>query len=116
LIKSINSRAALAVSGVSAILASSCCLSPLVLLSLGISGAWISNLSLLESYRPVFLSAALVAIFFAGRSLWWPTQSCKPGKVCSTPKVKATYKLLFWGVAALVLIALMFPYIMPFFY
>ena len=34
-----------------AILASSCCIVPLLLLSLGISGAWIGNLTALEPYK-----------------------------------------------------------------
>jgi mercuric ion transport protein len=31
------------------------------------------------------------------------------------PQVKTTYKLLFWGVAVLVLVALGFPYVLPLF-
>ena len=56
-------RAALAAGFVSAILASTCCLGPLVLITLGFSGAWISNLTALEPYRPIFIGAALVALF-----------------------------------------------------
>ncbi|HCV9856412.1 TPA: mercuric transport protein, partial [Klebsiella pneumoniae] len=43
-------------------------------------------------------------------------QACKPGEVCAIPQVRATYKLIFWIVAALVLVSLGFPYVMPFFY
>jgi hypothetical protein len=35
--------------------ASICCVGPLVLLALGVSGAWISSLTALESYRPIFI-------------------------------------------------------------
>ena len=59
-------RGALAAGGLAAMLASTCCLGPLVLVALGVSGAWIGNLTLLEPYRPGFISAALVALFFAG--------------------------------------------------
>ena len=38
----------LAVGGLAAVLASTCCLGPLVLLALGFSGAWIGNLAKLE--------------------------------------------------------------------
>ena len=57
-------RGALATGGVAAILASTCCLGPLVLVALGFSGAWIGNLTLLEPYRPLFIGAALTALFF----------------------------------------------------
>ncbi len=58
-----NGRGALFAGGLAAILASTCCLGPLVLVALGFSGAWIGNLTVLEPYRPLFIGAALVALF-----------------------------------------------------
>lgn len=111
-----NGRTALVAGGLAAILASSCCLGPLVLVTLGISGAWIGNLTQLEPYRPVFLGAALVALFFAYGRIFRPTQACNKGAVCASPGGRIAYRLLFWVVAALVLVALVFPYVLPFFY
>jgi mercuric ion transport protein len=52
------------------------------------------------------------------RRIW--RRMCRPvqagGRVCAIPEVRATYKLIFWVVAVLVLVALGFPYVMPFFY
>lgn len=107
---------ALLAGGVAALLASTCCLGPLVLITLGFSGAWIGNLTLLEPYRPVFLGAALVALFFAWRRIWRPAIVCTAGEVCANPAIKRAYKLLFGLVAMLVLVALAFPYLAPFFY
>ncbi|MBL8370713.1 MAG: mercuric ion transporter MerT [Burkholderiaceae bacterium] len=109
-------RGALLTGGLAAILASTCCLGPLVLITLGISGAWISNLTLLEPYRPVFISAAVVALFFAYRRIWRPVAACAPGQVCALPPINRSYKALFWIVVALVIIALGFPLIAPWFY
>lgn len=109
-------RGALFAGGLVAILASTCCLGPLVLVALGISGAWIGNLAALEPYRPIFISAALVAMFFAWRRIYRPLQTCKHGEICAVPQVRATYKAIFWIVGALVLIALAFPYVLPLFY
>jgi glutathione reductase (NADPH) len=53
-----NGRGTLFVGGLAAVLASTCCLGPVVLLMLGISGAWIANLTLLEPYRPIFIGVA----------------------------------------------------------
>lgn len=111
-----NGRGALFAGGLAAVLASTCCLGPLVLITLGFSGAWIGNLTMLEPYRPVFIGVSLVALFFSWRRIYGSSQACKPGDVCATPQVRATYKFIFWGVAALVLIALGFPYVVPFFY
>ena len=109
-------RGALVAGGLAAILASICCLGPLVLIALGFSGAWIGNLTVLEPYRPIFIGAALVAMFFAYRSIFHPAQACKPGEVCSIPQVRTAYKIIFWIVAVLVVVALAFPYILPLFY
>jgi len=109
-------RGALVAGGLAAILASTCCLGPLVLVALGFSGAWIGNLTALEPYRPFFIGAALVALFFAYRRIFRPIQACEPGEVCALPQTRRTYKVLFWISAALVLVALGFPYILPLFY
>lgn len=53
-----NGRGALFAGGLAAILASTCCLGPLVLVALGFSGAWIGNLTVLEPYRPLFIGAS----------------------------------------------------------
>ena len=60
-----NGRSVLAAGGLAAILASTCCLGPLMLVALGFSGAWIGNLTMLEPYRPFFIGTALVAMVFA---------------------------------------------------
>lgn len=111
-----NGGGALFAGGLAAILVSTCCLGPLLLISLGFSGAWIGNLTVLEPYRPLFIGGALVALFFAWRRIFRPAQSCEAGQVCAIPQVRSTYKLLFWVVAVLVLVALGVPYILPLFY
>jgi len=109
-------RGALAVGGLAAILASACCLGSLVLVALGFSGAWIGNLTALEPSRPVFVSGALVALFLAYRRIYRPVAACEPGDVCVAPQARYAYKMIFWGVAALIGVAVAFPYILPLFY
>lgn len=109
-------RGALYAGGLAAILASTCCLGPLVLLMLGFSGAWIGNLTALEPFRPYFVVAAVVALFFAYRQIFRPADVCKPGEVCAVPQVRTTYKALFGLVGILILIAVSFPYVAPLFY
>ena len=109
-------RIALLAGGVAALLASACCLGPLVLVMVGISGAWIGSLSALEPWRPLFLIASAVAMLFAYKRIFRPAQDCKPGDVCAIPQVRRGYRALFAVVAALILIALAFPYAMPLFY
>lgn len=107
---------ALLVGGLAAILASTCCLGPLILVALGLSGAWIGNLTLLEPYRPFFIAGALIALFFAGRRIFRPARSCQPGEVCAVPRTRRIYKIVFGIVSALVLAALLYPYVAKLFY
>lgn len=109
-------RGPLLAGGVAAILASTCCLGPLLLVALGFSGAWIGNLTVLEPYRPIFIGAGLIALFFAYRRIFRPARACSPGEVCAVPQVKKAYKVIFWTVATLVVVAIVFPYSLPLFY
>lgn len=111
-----TARGALLAGGLAASLASTCCLGPLLLITLGFSGAWIGNLTLLEPYRPIFIAVAIVALFLAWRRIWQPAGECAPGAVCAIPQVNRTYRLLFGVVAIMVLVALAFPYLAPLFY
>jgi len=107
---------ALFVGGLAAILASTCCFGPLLLVAVGLSGAWIGNLTRLGPYRPFFIGAAVVALFFAGRRIFRPARACEPGEVCAVPSTRRIYKILFVTVSVLVLIALVFPYVVKLFY
>ena len=107
---------ALLTGGVAAILASACCLGPLVLLAIGVSGAWIGNLAALEPYRPVFIVVASAALVVAGRRIWRAQGACASREVCAVPQVRRVQRVLFSVVVVLVLLALAFPYVAPWFY
>ena len=102
--------AALAAGGIAALLAGACCVVPFVLVSIGVGGAWLANLQLLEPYRPVFIGIAIVALGFAWKRIYRPAQACEPGTACAVPKVKRANKIGFWMVAALFLVMLTYPY------
>lgn len=114
--KPVNGKAPLLAGGLAAILASACCLGPLVLVTLGVSGAWIGNLTFLGPYRPLFIGIALVAMFFAWRRIFRLEDKSQPDEVCAIPQVRVANKVVFWIVLLLILIALVFPYFLPLFY
>lgn len=86
--------------------ASICCAGPLILLLLGISGSWISNLTVLEPYRPIFIVVVLALFGFAGRKVYRPVEECEPGTVCAIPKARKRRQVIFWlsALAALLLV------------
>ena len=96
--------------GLAAIGASLCCIGPLVLLSLGIGGAWISNLTALESYQPVFVTITLVFLFLAFRKLYLVPRQCAPGDSCALPKVLRNQRIIFWIVTVVLIALVTFPY------
>jgi len=53
-----------------AIGASACCTIPLMLVSLGIGGAWISRLTALEPYRPFFIAVTVGLLGYAAYRLY----------------------------------------------
>ena len=59
---------------VGALAASSCCILPLVLFSLGVSGAWIGNFTRLAPYQPYFIA---VTIGCLGYGYWLVYRSTK---------------------------------------
>jgi mercuric ion transport protein len=111
-----SSRLALFSGGLAALLASACCLGPLALLALGVSGAWIGTLTRLEPYRPLFVAVALASLYFAWRRIYRLAEACEPGEVCAAPAVNRTYRALFWIVAGFLVVALVYPVVAPLFY
>lgn len=112
---------ALGLAGLAALLASSCCVAPLVLALVGISGAWIGQLRRVEPYSPWLMGVALGALAVAAWSLYRrpraggaecalddPSSSCGP--------LRRTARRWFWFVAVLTLVPLVVPAMAPWFY
>jgi mercuric ion transport protein len=93
-----------------AIAATSCCVVPFALFTLGISGAWISNLTALEPYQPIFTG---LAVGFVGYGFYHvyrkPKAACAPDSYCATQGSGRVAKIGLWTAVALVVVALSFP-------
>ena len=94
--------------------ASVCCLGPLLLLALGVSGAWIGNLTAMEPYRPIWTAATLVFLGLAFFRVYRKPKevACTPGSACSSVAGPGN-KVILWIVTALVLGLLALPYAIP---
>jgi mercuric ion transport protein len=108
-------QAWLAAGGVlGALASSSCCIVPLVLFSLGLGGAWTSNLTALAPYQPIFVAITLV---FLGTGFYLvylrPKRACAKGKSCARPLPSRIVRTSLWLATLLVAAALAFPYIAP---
>ena len=111
-----NSRTTLIAGAGAAIGASLCCVGPLVLVTLGIGGAWVSNLSKLEPLRPLFIVATLGLLAGAWHKLYRTAEVCEPGKSCADPKVSVRQRYIFWVASVVLTLLLMFPWYASLFY
>lgn len=104
---------------IGAILVSSCCVLPLVLISLGVTGAWMSNLTALEPYQPYFLVFTLAMLGVGFYTVYRKprtacrTDSCGTPGYCGTSTSDRVIKIALWSATALVVLALVWPYVVP---
>jgi mercuric ion transport protein len=92
-----------------AIAASSCCVVPLLFVSLGVSGAWIGNLTALAPYQPYILGLTVAVLGYGFYSVYWrPRQVCSDG-TCEQPLPHRAVKVGLWLGIILVAVALIFP-------
>src|SRR5262249_56033820 len=94
-----------------------CCLLPLVLFGLGVSGAWIGNLAQLAPYQPFFIAATIACL---GYGYWLVYRSskvaCAGGEACARP---LSTRLVPLGVllgTVLVISTIRFSFPPPFFF
>lgn len=94
--------------------AASCCILPLVLFSLGISGAWIGTLTALAPYQPIFVAVALGFLGYGYYTVYWkPKRACGEDAACARPFPNRLVKTTLWVATLLVLAAIAFPYAAP---
>jgi mercuric ion transport protein len=99
-----------------ALAASSCCILPLALFGLGVSGAWIGNFTRLAPYQLCFIAATLACL---GYGYWLvyrsSTRTCADGEACARPLPNRIVKASLILATILVAAALGLDFIAPFF-
>ena len=100
-----------------AVLASSCCIGPLLLVSLGVSGVWIGNLTALEPYQPAFMVVAAACLAFGFWQVYFrPKKVCDADGVCANPLSTKLVKVVLWISSVLIMAALTIDAWAPLFY
>ena len=100
---------------IGALAASSCCILPVVLFSLGIGGAWVSTFTQLAPYQPYFIAATLA---FIGTGYWLVYRSskvaCAAGEACARPIPNRLVKIALIAATVIVIAAWAFDYVAPY--
>lgn len=103
----------------SSIVASTCCVIPLILVLVGVTGAWMANLQALKPFVAAFTIIALGSLVGAGYVVFRPrpaNRACSLEEAeCATLACRTTRKI-FFACAALIAALLLFPYFAPLFY
>jgi mercuric ion transport protein len=97
----------------SAIGASTCCVLPLVLVSLGFGGAWIAQLRALEQFQWVFIGLAAAAFGYAFYRLYLRPAPCGPEGACISPTARRHQRIAFWVTLVTAKALLLAPFYVP---
>jgi mercuric ion transport protein len=97
-----------------ALAAASCCLLPLVLFGLGVSGAWIGNFTQLAPYQPYFIAVTIACL---GYGYWLVYRSskvlCGEGQACARPLSNWLVRVGLIVATVLVVAAIGFDFLAP---
>ena len=94
--------------------ASSCCIVPLILFSLGIGGAWIGHLTALAPYKPLFVVGTAGVLGYGFYLVYWKTRrTCVDGTACARPISSRIVQIALWTATVLVIAAFAFDYVAP---
>jgi mercuric ion transport protein len=100
----------------STLIASTCCVLPLVLVLAGITGAWMTTLTALKPITPIFTVIAVATLAWAGYLIFRPAKECPVSEddACSGPQ--RFTKWVFFASALFIAVLLLFPIAAPLFY
>ncbi len=97
--------------------AGACCILPLILFSLGISGAWIGNLTALSQYHEIFVAVTLLCLAAGYWQVYRKKNAencCDADSYCASPTSGRVMKMVLWLATFIIAVALLFPYITPY--
>ena len=107
--------ASIAAGAISALGASTCCVLPLVLVSVGVGGAWVAQLRELERFYYVFVAIALGAFGYAFYRLYLRPVPCAPDTACAAPQVRRRQRIAFWTTLVAAKALVLSPFYVPYF-
>jgi mercuric ion transport protein len=99
----------IAAGAVSAISASVCCVLPLVLVAIGVGGAWVAQLRSLERFYPIFVGLAIAAFAYAFYRLYLKPAPCAPDGACVSPRTRRNQRIAFWATLVAAKALILFP-------
>ncbi len=87
-----------------------CCIGPLVVVSLGLGGAWLSAVNVFTPYRNYLIVLTLVMLGYSFFRLYIKPPACGEGEGCILPRTLVLQRTLFWIITILALSFMTFPW------
>lgn len=111
-----SARTSLVAGALASLGATACCLGPLLLVTLGIGGVWVSGLRALEPFRLVFIGVGVLFFGMAFHRLYIVPRRCATGETCAVPATLVRQKIAFWILLIIAAAMLLFPLYARWFY
>jgi len=110
-----SGRWPLALAAVASVLASTCCVLPLILVLLGFSGAWMIHLHAMRPYSSILVAVSVLALVFAWKPVFRPAAYCRTSNVIGA-RTRRALRAMFVIVSAFTVTLMLVPLIAPLFY
>ena len=94
-----------------ALAASSCCVVPVILISLGLSGAWLGKLTVFAPYSAYFIAFTLACLSVGFYFVYRRPVVCIEGSNCDQPGAGRLVKVALFSATVLVATAIALPYV-----
>ena len=103
-------------SALAALVMTSCCILPLLLVSLGVTGVFIGQMAALYQYKWITFSIASVFLAYGFWKAYRPlaAETCADG-TCARPLNRRLMRSILWVSLVVVAVAMAFPYVSPYF-
>jgi len=89
----------------------SCCILPLVLVSLGVTGVFIGQMAALYQYKWITFAISAAFLGWGFYKAYAPVK-CADG-TCARPMNRTVMRAFLWLAAAIMATAILFPYVAP---
>jgi len=99
---------------IAGLLASLCCIGPLILTILGVSGAAV--LAKFDVFRPLLMILVIGIFSFAGYTLYKKRKVCEPDSICADPKKYRKMVITYWLGLGIAILGIASPYVIAWFF
>jgi mercuric ion transport protein len=86
----------------------------MMLIALGVGGAWVSALDSLAPYKGIFVAVTILLLTYGFYAAYWrPRRTCSTGAACATCGTTRSVRIILWIAIVLAIAGLAFEQLEP---